>query len=303
MSRIVGCEASVLCAAEDQLLKSGLAKFQRYATTPGIEFYTLCAIDEIPDLQRRGFEEIMKFADANKIEASAGESAVPVSVAETFAPPEMNPESAKLKEPVREVKLSDKSRNWFRKSAANMSLYLRFGAAAYGAETPEQIAALTSTPMDWLKHNPVDLVNPLDRENGWTVQQFAGYYWAGVCQWREANKVPVTFPRMSRLFGEMKNFMNLAGADNAYKHIWRLVRFFDFLRYLVGKIGQDMTLNETSFNHMLLQQASTRIESRGMEWANMQAQRMAAGKPPLRDGETDGGENESFYANSSEGGE
>lgn len=159
------------------------------------------------------------------------------------------------------------------KTPENMDAYLRFGAGAFG-KTSEQIALMPSEGTDWLSHKPADLVYPFKKN--WTIPQFMGFFWSGVSRWRAENEYPLTLPQWQRLAGDVRNLLKTTTPFDAFSHIWIVIYHFDLIRHLLGRIGQNMVLDETSLSHSLIKQQILVIRQRGQDWIAHQYELMNA---------------------------
>lgn len=163
-------------------------------------------------------------------------------------------------------------REWFLASPDNLAAYLRFGAAAHGL-TPEQWGGLPSQPTDWLLHKPADPHVPFTKV--WTIPQYAAYYWDGVSRWRGQHNYQLTFPNWGRLTGEVKNLVKSTTPFQAFCHLYRVIHHFDLIRFLIGRIGLSLMLDESSAFHSLVTQQAHRLAQQGDAWMQEQYERMA----------------------------
>ena len=205
--------------------------------------------------------------------------AAPAPAAEPPADaPTANKPSEKPDKPAaRKVRMTPEQAEWFLSDPECMALYLRFGAEAYG-KTREEKDTLKSQGTDWLAHKPEDWTNPFTKE--WTQPQYGAYFWYGVCRWRAAHGIALTFPSWGRLMGEVRNLLKTTTPWQAYLHLRRVVENFDVIRFLIGRLGEGFVLDEGSLNHPLVKQKSLLIDGHGQPWLEDQIERMRSGQAP-----------------------
>ena len=182
------------------------------------------------------------------------------SVPEATPTPAPKPEPEK---PKAKKTMTPAAAAWFLESPDHIEAYLRFGGDAYG-KTLEEIQGMPSEGTDWLSHKPADLIYPF--EKNWTIPQFMGFFWSGVSRWRAENQYPLTFPQFSRMAGDVRNLLKSTTPFDAFSHIWIVIYHFDLIRHLLGRIGQNMVLDETSLSHSLIKQQVLVIRQRGQDW-------------------------------------
>jgi hypothetical protein len=266
MARLLDMDRTTTHRAEQELAEIGLVAFDggRDATEDSRRQYRILLpvagsdrFGFITPTQRQGWYGWMDFPDevADKpANTPAGES--------TPAP---------AKQSSRET-LTPEMREWFLSSPDNLSAYLRFGVAAHGL-TAEQWQGLPSQATDWLAHKPADPGNPFTKH--WSIPQFAAYYWDGASRWRAKNNHQLTFPNWGRLTGEVKNLVKTTTPFQAYAHLFRVVHHFDLIRFLIGRLGPSLMLDEASPNHALVKQQAHHLAQQGDPWVAEQYERMA----------------------------
>ena len=66
--------------------------------------------------------------------------------------------------------------------------------------------------------------------------------------------------------GDVRNLLKSTTPFDAFSHIWIVIYHFDLIRHLLGRIGQNMVLDETSLSHSLIKQQVLVIRQRGQDW-------------------------------------
>ena len=201
----------------------------------------------------------------------------PVAVT-TEATPPSTPHAETAPAPTeKKKKLDPVVAEWFLAKPENMDLYLRFGTDAYGKTQAECEANLKPSATDWLAFKlpafntwPAETQAqyllypfPKEEEGKWTHNHFMGYFWQGVCKWRAKHGIPLTFPRWSRLAGEIRNLLATTTPYNAYTFIYFTLEHFDLIRFQAGKIGSSLILDEAALNHKIIRDHMLIIASYG----------------------------------------
>lgn len=154
-------------------------------------------------------------------------------------------------------KLGPEEMTWFLANAARVRQYLRFGMPGFG-KAPEECTDLESTAMDFLAFKPASPDYPFD--NAWKDGNFMGFYWDGVCRWREGKGLPLSLPSWGRLGGEIRNLLKTQTPMQTYGVIWMIINYFDLIRFRVGRIGEGWMLDESTLsNHLVRQHAMTLV--------------------------------------------
>ena len=203
----------------------------------------------------------------------------------TFQRKEEPKESAPVPAPeVKEKKsvMTQEMYAWFLASPDRVEAWLRFGSGAY-LKTPEEMQGMPSQPTDWLALNPADRLYPYHKD--WTFKHFLGYFWSGVCDWRASHGCPLTFPNWGRLSGDLRNFLKTTTHNEAFTHVWIVANYFDLIKWQIGRIGQDMILDETALSHSLIRQKAMAIRQHGQEWLDAQMDLMHQGQNPVAEHE------------------
>ncbi|MEI8196789.1 MAG: hypothetical protein WCI73_12895, partial [Phycisphaerae bacterium] len=163
----------------------------------------------------------------------------------------------------------------------NMDLYIRFGIGAYGKTRQEAEQTLKASANDWLSHKPADEVHPWEKT--WSHNQYMGYYWHGVCKWRAACGIPLTFPVWSRLAGDIRNLLAKTAPNQAYSNIFYVINYFNLIRFRVGgRVGESLMLDEASLTNSLINAQILHLSSHGREWLDSEIERMNNPQPTYR---------------------
>lgn len=283
MSLLINAARNSTWRAERALMEAGLVEFAQDAG--GAKSYRLKFADMPLASQQRGVEEIF---------------GGPVAVAQEPPPPRQRqtkrrpkaqpPPDAPQAAPAAEAKprqprLTDDAKAWFIASPENMDLYLRFGAAACGKTPAECEGVLPPGGTDWLAFKPAprsdtDLLFPFDPR--WKPTHHMGYFWHGVCRWRAAHGLELLFPQWDRLAGEVKKALATSTSFNVFSRVYTIIHHFDLIRWRIGRIGEDLTLNEIALNHKLVVEHAMLMASKVSEpgWVEEQYERMKNNQTP-----------------------
>ena len=187
-------------------------------------------------------------------------------------------------------KLTDEAKTWFVSHPDQMDLYLRFGAGAAGKSQAQCEQTLKPGNTDWLMfvpqpRGPQDVQFPF--REGWQATHLMGYYWSGVNHWRARKGMELAFPQWDRLAGEIKKALATGTVFQAYSRIYTVIQHFDLIRWRIGKLGEDLMLDEVTLNHRLVMQQSAQLIARtgpeGEQWMYDQYHRMNQNLPPNED--------------------
>lgn len=188
------------------------------------------------------------------------------------------------------AKLTEEAKTWFVSSPDNMDLYLRFGAGAAGKQQAECEQTLQPINTDWLQFKPQprseqDIMFPFDPQ--WQGTHMMGYYWSGVNRWRAKKGMELAFPQWNRLAGEIKKALATGTSFQVYSRIYTVINHFDLIRWRIGKLGDDLMLDEVTLNHRLVAQQSAMLMARtgpeGHHWMSEQYSRMSNGSAATDD--------------------
>jgi len=193
-----------------------------------------------------------------------GDEPVPAEPELPVAPPTPAGETPKVKEKPKPTRLDPYYAQWFLASPDNMALYLRFGVEAFEKPRADAEATLKSKGTDWLEFKPANETYPYDQK--WNHNHFMGYFWQGVCRWRAAHNIPLTFPQWGRLAGDIKNLLATMTPSQANQYVFCVITYFDLVRFRAGKIGESLILDEASLNHKIIRDQILLIISHGEHW-------------------------------------
>jgi len=255
MEQLMGTTAGSATRDEEILVAQGLVLFR--PTMVNRQIYTLVGVpaNSCEETQLDAWNQL--FSNAFDVQSA------------------IVPEPVISKPPV----LTAESRTWFLQSADRMTLYLRYGAGAFG-KTAEEAVLLPSQPNDWLKHQPANPLMPYDKS--WTANQFIAYFWDGVCRWRDAHHVALSFPNWGRLAKAFDILLKSCTHGATFRHTWRVINDFDLICAMMGNAGIGMALNEGTISHALVAQQIQACERHGEDWTMAQRHRVAAGQPIAR---------------------
>lgn len=151
-------------------------------------------------------------------------------ISKVIKPPKRRPANAKSIPPLTGVE-----KGLVSTSPELMNRYLRFGVM--GVREPNN-HSLNSEPFDWYKstNGPVD----------WTVQQFAGYFWACVCHSRAFYKLDLRLPDFGMLVKHMGELYRVHEPRKLMRMIQVLTSHFQALRAERSLYLETCKLDETS---------------------------------------------------------
>lgn len=165
-------------------------------------------------------------------------------------------------------RISPEVKAWCVASPANMTLYIRFGAAAYQKTLEECEATLKPSSTDWLVFKPADLNYPFFDNGSWKASHYMGYFWHHVCLWRAQRNIPLTMPQWSRLAGAVANLQRTMIPYQAFLVVWRVAVWFDVIRMRLGRLGDNMMLDEASLDHRLVKEQALLLEGLSQDQQN-----------------------------------
>ena len=174
----------------------------------------------------------------------------------------------------RASKLTPEKMAWFLERPEQMDLYIRFGSDACGRSREECEATLRRSRTDWLIFKPANELYPFTKD--WNDPHHAGYYWHGVCRWRARKGINLTIPQWGRLLGEITKLTRAMTSAQAHLYIFNAIHNFELVQYRIGRIGEQLILDETTLGHSLVRQELTTIISHGNAWITAEYERMAA---------------------------
>lgn len=167
---------------------------------------------------------------------------------------------------------------WFTDSASQMHRYLRFGLGASG-KTLANGEVLLSVLSDWLVHNPSDEVYPFHKR--WTTAQYCGFFWDGVCRWRDGQNLELSLPNWPQLFRQMLAIRSTRTPWKTFEYLFGVIQHLDLIRFLAGAGGQHLVLGEHCLDNDLVRYHIEQIHGHGEGWLAEQHARMIAGESPL----------------------
>lgn len=147
------------------------------------------------------------------------------------------------------TKLTAEVREKICSSFDSMRAYLLFGRP--GVLEPER-TDLKPGSMNWRQFYATPSPNLEENEMGvnkWQVPHFAGYYWCLVSDFRERRNHPLTLPQYTRLFGDIKNYLQTTTPWRTVNYLTILVRNFDLLAVMAGKLYFSITLSDSIVMH------------------------------------------------------
>jgi hypothetical protein len=99
----------------------------------------------------------------------------------------------------------------------------------------------------------------------WTSEQFSAYYWFIVSHWRSQDTVQpmqLTMPRWERIEAAVETLLRELPKPILFAYMFCVVSHFNLIKFMIGKAGPSLVLNEGTLTHGLVRQAAESL--RGM---------------------------------------
>lgn len=97
----------------------------------------------------------------------------------------------------------------------------------------------------------------------WDVKAFMGFYWFQVCAWRNTRNLPLTLPSWGRLAGDIKNLQKTMTNLQLYQLVMFTTYYFDLIRFMVGRAGLSLNLQEDSLSNSMIRGAANQLINMG----------------------------------------
>ena len=200
------------------------------------------------------------------------------------APQAAQPAPAAPKGKRTKVSMTDAQKAWFLASSQNIDLHIRYGVEAYGKTRTECNGYLKSSPMDWLADvhdTPKDWSEAFPFQDWWTVNHFMGFYWHLVCKYRPGMGIPLSLPDWGRIGKIVRTQLDTTTGETLCQRMILCCQQFPLICWNIGRIGEGLSLDETSLGHSLVSQNVTRILTEHLKdptWIHGEYARMAADK-------------------------
>jgi hypothetical protein len=141
-------------------------------------------------------------------------------------------------------------------SARSMELYLTYGKEK--VINPESVQP--ESILNWRVFVKDPNANPMTAETTgvaeWKIPHFVGLFWYRVALWRERRGYGQGMPKFERLMGDMKNLMQQLGGNwPLLLYVNALTFHFDMFCVMVGKLAENLILDEVALTHVMIQNA------------------------------------------------
>lgn len=129
-----------------------------------------------------------------------------------------------------------------------MRRYLLHGEA--GLERDADLTKLPPSKWNWLRFQKSPADPGLKR---WKLDQYAGFFWFKVCQYRASHGQKLALPKWGRLYAHLKRLRERYTSEQLHSFICTVTDWFSVIRILSGGAGQAMTLTESSLCHRMIE--------------------------------------------------
>jgi hypothetical protein len=93
----------------------------------------------------------------------------------------------------------------------------------------------------------------------WGPQQFAGFYWANVSDYRSKRGIALSLPPMSKLIGHMSNLLKQITPSRLHQLITYVIYWFDLIRAMAGNAGNTLFLDADSLVNGIVQRTANQL--------------------------------------------
>jgi hypothetical protein len=276
MAKLCGSTRFTVSRAEKQLVERGLVTF---SGPDGEKEYRLTDIGPLPTEQLAGWQLVVGTANPERsLEVKKKPRKTKVKEAEPDIPPDPAPvensdgaadaisskpeetkEQANSETKPARSKLTQADIAKICSSLDSMRTYLLWGKDAL--YTPGVYPHATCS---WRK-----FMTPEDTQEmhvpKWETNTFMGYFWFNVSIYRDKRGIPLNLPAWSRLAGDVKNLRKTMTNWQLFMQILTTTQWFDVIKWMSGKAGLSLELNETSLTHGMIKSAANSIGSMSEE--------------------------------------